>query len=72
MDIFFPDPQYLGYVSPRLNDRAEELTQKYLETERSEKLYFPEGEIDFIASAPVTYPVSPETDPADPQTASDP
>ena len=54
VDIFVPDPQYLGYVSPRLNDRAEELTQKYLETDMSVKLYFPEGEIDFIASAPVT------------------
>lgn len=54
VDIFVPDPQYLGYVSPRLNDRAEQLTQKYLETEMSVKLYFPEGEIDFIASAPVT------------------
>jgi hypothetical protein len=54
VDIFVPDPQYLGYVSPRLNDKAEELTQKYLETEMSVKLYFPEGEIDFIASEPVT------------------
>ncbi len=54
VDLFVPDPQYLGYVSPRLNDKAEELTQKYLETEMSVKLYFPEGEIDFIASAPVT------------------
>jgi hypothetical protein len=54
VDLFVPDPQYLGYVSPRLNDTAEELTQKYLETEMSVKLYFPEGEIDFIASEPVT------------------
>lgn len=54
VDLFVPDPQYLGYVSPRLNDRADELTQKYLETEMSVKLYFPEGEIDFIASDPVT------------------
>jgi len=54
VDIFVPDPQYLGYVSPRLNDTAEALTQKFLETEMSVKLYFPEGEIDFIASDPVT------------------
>lgn len=54
VDIFVPDPQYLGYVSPRLNDRAEALTQKYLETDMSVKLYFAEGEIDFIASEPVT------------------
>lgn len=54
VDIFVPDPQYLGHVSPRLNDKAEALTQKFLETEMSVKLYFPEGEIDFIASDPVT------------------
>lgn len=54
VDLFVPDPQYLGYVSPRLNDTAEALTQKYLETEMSVKLYFPEGEIDFIAAAGVT------------------
>ena len=54
VDIFVPDPQYLGYVSPRLNDRAESLTSKYLETAISVKLFFPEGEIDFIASAPLT------------------
>jgi len=54
VDIFVPDPQYLGYVSPRLNDTAESLTSKYLETANSVKLFFPEGEIDFFASAPLT------------------
>jgi predicted nucleotidyltransferase component of viral defense system len=54
VDIFVPDPQYLGYVSPRLNDVAEGLTSSYLETAISVKLYFPEGEIDFIASPPLT------------------
>jgi hypothetical protein len=54
VDIFVPDPQYLGYVSPRLNDVAEGLTSSYLETAVSLKLYFPEGEVDFIASAPLT------------------
>lgn len=54
VDLFVPDPQYLGYVSPRLNDTAEELTQRYLETAISVKLYFPEGEIDFIVSPPLT------------------
>jgi hypothetical protein len=54
VDIFVPDPQHLGYVSPRLNDKAEALTQNFLETEMSVKLYFPEGEIDFIASDAVT------------------
>jgi len=54
VDFFVPDPQYLGYVSPRLNDTADALTSKYLETAISVKLFFPEGEIDFIASAPLT------------------
>ncbi len=62
VDIFVPDPQYLGYVSPRLNDTAEMLTSKYLETAISVKLYFPEGEIDFIASTPLTQlPTAEET-----------
>ena len=54
VDIFVPDPQYLGYVSPRLNEVAESLAPKYVESANSLKLYFPEGEIDFIASAPLT------------------
>lgn len=54
VDIFVPDPQYLGYVSPRLNDVAEALASSYLETAISVKLYFRDGEIDFIASAPLT------------------
>lgn len=61
VDIFVPDPQYLGYVSPRLNDTAEAMTSKYLETAISVKLYFPEGEVDFITSTPLTrQPVSKE------------
>lgn len=54
IDIFVPDPQYLGYVSPRLNDAAEAMTGDYVEENNSLKLIFPEGEIDFIASAPLT------------------
>ena len=54
VDIFVPDPQYLGYVSPRLNDTAEELASSHLETAIAVKLYFPEGEIDFIVSPPLT------------------
>jgi len=54
IDIFVPDPQYLGYLSPRLNTRADTLTTKYFEQANSLKLIFPEGEIDFVASAPLT------------------
>ena len=54
IDIFVPDPQYLGYLNPRLNTKAESLTTKYVEQANSLKLIFPEGEIDVVASAPLT------------------
>jgi len=54
VDIFIADPQYLGHLSPRLNTTAETLTQNYLEQAASLKLYFPEGEIDFVASGFLT------------------
>jgi predicted nucleotidyltransferase component of viral defense system len=54
IDIFVPDPQFLNYVTPRLNDTAEAMTGDYVEASNSLKLRFEEGEIDFIASAPLT------------------
>jgi predicted nucleotidyltransferase component of viral defense system len=54
IDIFVPDPQYLNYVTPRLNDTAESMTADYIEAANSLKLVFAEGEIDFVASAPLT------------------
>jgi len=54
IDIFVPDPQCLPYLSPRLNDQAESLTSDYVEQANFLKLNFPEGEIDFVASAPLT------------------
>lgn len=51
---FFSDPQYLGYLSPRLNSKAESLTQNYIEQASSLKLFFPEGEIDFVVSGYLT------------------
>lgn len=54
IDIFVPDPQCLPYLSPRLNDKAESLTSDYVEQAGFLKLNFPEGEIDFVASAPLT------------------
>lgn len=54
IDIFVPDPQYLDYLSPRLNTKAESLTDSYIEQAGSLKLIFPEGEIDFVVSAPLT------------------
>jgi predicted nucleotidyltransferase component of viral defense system len=54
IDIFVSDPQCLPYLSPRLNDKAESLTSDYVEQAGFLKLNFQEGEIDFVASAPLT------------------
>lgn len=54
IDIFVPDPQYLGYLSPRLNDTVASLTSKYLEQATFLKLYFEKGEVDFVVSRPLT------------------
>lgn len=54
IDIFLPDPQYLPYLTPRLNSKAESLTNRYLEQHGLLKLFFPEGEIDFVVSGTLT------------------
>lgn len=54
IDIFIPDSQWIGYLTPRLNDTAESLTTDYSEEAQSLKLRFAEGEIDFVASQPLT------------------
>jgi hypothetical protein len=54
VDIFVPDPQLLGYLSPRLNAVAETLTGDYVEQAGFLKLHFPQGEIDFIVSGHLT------------------
>ena len=57
IDIFVPDPQYLGFVTPRLSDVAAEVSSDYVEDQHSYvKLIRPEGEIDFVASPNLTSP----------------
>lgn len=56
IDIFFGDPRPLGFVNPRLGGIAEEMTSKYDESSGHVKLFFPEGEIDFVASPLLTVP----------------
>ncbi|MGH8236815.1 MAG: nucleotidyl transferase AbiEii/AbiGii toxin family protein [Steroidobacteraceae bacterium] len=53
VDLFIRDPQWIGYLSPRLNSNVESLTSAYEETAVSLKLRFAEGEIDFIVAAPL-------------------
>lgn len=54
IDIFVPDPQYLGYVSPRLSEVAANISTDYVEGAGYVKLIRAEGEIDFVASANLT------------------
>lgn len=54
IDIFVPDPQIFPHLSPRLNETTESLTSNYVEGAEFIKLIFAEGEIDFVASAPLT------------------
>ncbi|WP_330996033.1 nucleotidyl transferase AbiEii/AbiGii toxin family protein [Burkholderia cepacia] len=50
VDIFVPDPQYLGYVNPRISDAASDITTHYEEHAGFVKLVLPDGEIDFVVS----------------------
>ena len=55
IDIFVPDPQYLGFVTPRLSDVAAAVSADYVEDQGTYvKLIRPEGEIDFVASPNLT------------------
>lgn len=54
IDIFVPDPQFLGFVSPRLSDAAERVSTDCVEGPGYVKLLRPEGEIDFVASPNLT------------------
>jgi Nucleotidyl transferase AbiEii toxin, Type IV TA system len=54
IDVFVPDPQYLGYVNPRLSGAAAEVSQDYVEAAGYVKLIRADGEIDFVASRNLT------------------
>jgi hypothetical protein len=54
IDLFVPDPQYLGHVTPRLSDAAEKLTTEYVEAAEYVKLLLPAGEIDIVVGQPLT------------------
>ncbi|BAP89077.1 uncharacterized protein E1O_19460 [Burkholderiales bacterium GJ-E10] len=48
IDLFIRDAQWIGYLTPRLNDRFESRFSGYDETSTSLKLKTDKGEIDFI------------------------
>lgn len=54
IDLFVPDPQYLGHFSPRLADAAEALTNDYAEFAEYIKLKLVQGEIDIVVGTPLT------------------
>lgn len=54
IDIFVPDPQSLGHVSPRLSDVAGKVSLDYVEGAGYVKLVRAEGEIDFVAAPNLT------------------
>lgn len=54
VDLFVPDPQYLGYFSPRLTDAAEALTTQYEEAAEYLRLVLPIGEIDIVVGTSLT------------------
>lgn len=56
IDIFVPDPQYLGFVTPRLSQVAERITTDYTEAAGYVKLILEHGEIDFVAAPNLTSP----------------
>lgn len=56
IDLFVSDPQYLGYVNPRLSDVAERITGDYEEASEFIKLFLPQGEIDIVVGTPLTAP----------------
>lgn len=54
IDLFVPDPQYLGYVNPRLSDAAESISHEYVEGTEYIKLLLPSGEIDVVVGESLT------------------
>ena len=55
IDIFLPDPQLLGYFSPRLNDVIDADVEHYNEQAEYIKLIYDDGEIDFIVAKPLLH-----------------
>jgi hypothetical protein len=53
VDLFITNPQWIGYLTPRLNDAIEEHVSDYHEGTTSLKLELSVGEIDYIVSTPL-------------------
>ena len=56
IDIFVSDPQFLLFLTPRVNARAEAIADKYIEASNAIKIFVSQGEIDFIVAPRLTEP----------------
>lgn len=65
VDLFIDDVQYLSYLSPRLNDQQSADMLGYSEQANHLRLEYPEGEIDFLAVAPVFPDLKPVAEPVE-------
>lgn len=54
IDLFVPDPQYLGFMTPRLSAVAEAITGDYVEQANYVRLVLDAGEIDVVAAVNLT------------------
>jgi hypothetical protein len=54
IDIFIRDPQLIAYLNPDRNDFVEGLVHHYYDNTDSIKLQLEEGDIDFVATEPLT------------------
>lgn len=54
IDLFVPDPQYLGLLHPDLSDAWPDVPRSYDQAANFLKLHYDEGEIDFIVSGQLT------------------
>lgn len=56
IDLFVPDPQYLGYVNPRISEVAETICADYRAGALFVKLILAAGEIDVVVGPALTDP----------------
>jgi hypothetical protein len=56
IDIFVRDPQYLLFLTPRVNAKAEAIADKYIEASNTIKIFAAEGQINFIVAPCLTDP----------------
>lgn len=54
IDLFLHDAQWLGLLTPRLNDRVAARVADYTEQANALKLVLPGGDIDFVVAGAVT------------------